>query len=39
MQQQQCSFSQAVRNAVYFQAIPKHAIIILQVHYVTREII
>jgi len=27
--QQQCSFSQASRNAV--QAIPKHAIIILQV--------
>jgi len=28
-QKQQCSFSQARRNAV--QAIPKHAIIILQV--------
>jgi len=27
--QQQCSFSQASRNAV--QAIPKHAIIILQI--------
>jgi len=28
--QQQCSFSEASRNAV--QAIPNHAIIILQVH-------
>jgi len=28
-QQQQCSFSQARRNTV--QAIPKHAIIILQI--------
>jgi len=38
MQEQQCGFSQASRNAVNLRAIPKHAIIILQVYNI-REII
>jgi len=33
MQQQECRFGQASRNAVYFRlAIPKHAIVIFQVY-------